>query len=106
MPFVNRICLDRRVVITEPAEQLMCPECDSAFELDNESIDFENAFDVDCPECECTMEIQPIEVVSPTAINFTPAKDIVEFLNQYDNKTAVLNAAVRLLKSSVEDNPD
>jgi hypothetical protein len=102
LPFVTRVCLDKRTVVTESAEQLICPECTSALELDDEEIDYSSEFEVDCPECECTLEIHPYRVESPNQINFTPAQDVSEFLAGYENKTAVLNAAVRLLKSTME----
>jgi hypothetical protein len=101
MPFVTRVEKGRSVL--ETAEQLVCPECEGAFELDSEAIDYEQDFEVDCPECDQALEIHPYALITLDPIYFTPTQDVSDFLDQYENKTAVLNAAVRLLKNSMQE---
>lgn len=100
LPVVTRIAGSH--TITEPAEQLVCPMCESAFELGADDIEFDSELAVDCPECEASLEIRPYALISLNPINFTPAQDVADFLDGYKNKTAVLNAAVRLLRQAME----
>ena len=101
LPVVTRIAGNR--TITEPAEQLVCPVCEGAFELGVEELELDSELAVDCPECEAPLEIRPYALISLNPINFTPTQDVADFLDGYENKTAVLNAAVRLLKQAMEE---
>jgi hypothetical protein len=104
MPYVKRAEANGKTTVIESAEQIVCPFCISALELAEGDVDYTvEEFDVNCPDCDRILEIHPQLAEATTPINFIPAPDLVDFLDAFSNKTAVLNAAVRILKDSLQE---